>query len=494
MKGTREMEHRAGLRKREEQLNITSLDCWYKITVADVKSRGGGMLLNYYGNSLQKVLEVVYPDHEWISWKFKNCSSGFWKSIDNRREFIMWVGSEIGICDLDDWYKVNQSDLKKYHVSGMLSYHASSLVHALVSLFHEHPWDLTKFSRFPRSHWALKENRKNYVDTLAKKLGISEPSGWYQVSLEDIRREPGLRSLLDHYSGSLFSALEDLYPDHNWKFYKFKTVPKNFWLSIQNQRNFFDNLAGTLGISKPEDWYTVSYKDIVANGGGGLMQRHKNSPYSVLSAVYPEYSWKPFLFLSISRSTSKDPEILESFMAYAKEKLQIQDIDDWSRVSGEQIRSLGGSQIVRHNGGWNKLLTRLYPDRNWDTKMKPFQKRAWQRWLLLVLRDLLPIGTEINEEYTHPTLKFLDSTKRSRAHMKFDIFVPSLNLALEYQGRQHYSDVEFFGSHVTYRARDEEKVEACKQGGITLVSVPSWWDGKQESLITILKAEGVLLQ
>lgn len=44
---------------------------------------------------------------------------------------------------------------------------------------------------------------------------------------------------------------------------------------------------------------------------------------SVSRNIYPEYEWKPYLFLSISRKVSKDPNVLESFMEYAKVRFVI---------------------------------------------------------------------------------------------------------------------------------------------------------------------------
>lgn len=53
-----------------------------------------------------------------------------------------------------------------------------------------------------------------------------------------------------------------------------------------------------------------------------------------------------------------------------------------------------------------------------------------------------------------------------------DIFIPSLNLAIEYQGEQHYRPIEIFGGEEAFKnivARDERKLMLCKKNNITLL-------------------------
>jgi len=53
-----------------------------------------------------------------------------------------------------------------------------------------------------------------------------------------------------------------------------------------------------------------------------------------------------------------------------------------------------------------------------------------------------------------------------------DIFIPSINIAIEYQGIQHYKQVNYFGDELDYNERkqnDETKKELCKTNNITLI-------------------------
>ena len=61
---------------------------------------------------------------------------------------------------------------------------------------------------------------------------------------------------------------------------------------------------------------------------------------------------------------------------------------------------------------------------------------------------------------------------------RLDIFIPSRNTAIEYQGKQHYEPVEFFGGEEGYQRnliRDERKRRRCKANGIQVLH----WDYNQ---------------
>ncbi|MCB5287914.1 MAG: hypothetical protein LHW64_08915 [Candidatus Cloacimonetes bacterium] len=54
----------------------------------------------------------------------------------------------------------------------------------------------------------------------------------------------------------------------------------------------------------------------------------------------------------------------------------------------------------------------------------------------------------------------------------FDIYIPSLRLAIEYQGVQHYQPIDFFGgeeAYLQYKLRDEKKRKICKENNILLI-------------------------
>jgi hypothetical protein len=57
------------------KLGIKNLDDWYNVKRVDVIDEGGGGVLNmHFGGSLGKALMTIYPEHEWLPWRFEQQS------------------------------------------------------------------------------------------------------------------------------------------------------------------------------------------------------------------------------------------------------------------------------------------------------------------------------------------------------------------------------------------------------------------------------------
>jgi len=57
-------------------------------------------------------------------------------------------------------------------------------------------------------------------------------------------------------------------------------------------------------------------------------------------------------------------------------------------------------------------------------------------------------------------------------NQSLDIYIPSINIAIEYQGEQHYKSIEFFGGEEGFQRRvnlDEEKIIKCKINNVNLI-------------------------
>ena len=69
-----------------------------------------------------------------------------------------------------------------------------------------------------------------------------------------------------------------------------------------------------------------------------------------------------------------------------------------------------------------------------------------------------------------------------------DIFMPSISLAIEVHGRQHYEFVPFFHKtkmdFLLARKRDRDKIEWCELNDIVLVSLPYNEEDRWKSLIS----------
>eukprot|EP01027_Heterolobosea_sp_BB2_P026356 GEZU01040587.1.p1 GENE.GEZU01040587.1~~GEZU01040587.1.p1 ORF type:complete len:509 (-),score=114.87 GEZU01040587.1:129-1430(-) len=402
------------------------------------------LLRRRYNNSLGKALTTVFPEYDWLPWRFSSSAapaaetqwlleSGFWDDLRNQRRFFDWAARQLNVAKPDDWYNVSGKD-------------------------------------------------------------VAELGG-------------GGGFLYTYYGGSLYKALCAVYPEHGeWLPWRFRVVPSGFWMDKANQRRFLEWAAKQLQVRSPDDWYSkVSHEDICRLGGARLLRGYYNDSLPrALVAIFPEVEWQPWRFGSSWASSSSsssllmmmnsvdspfangDETMLRRYIDYLAKEFDIQQLDEWYRVSHEQIRALGGYATLVEHGGLCAVLKKLYPEHHWDEERfaRAKGKKASQRWLRVSAQRLFP-DEEIFEDYVHPALSAFQGSNTS---MTLDICIPSLRLALEYQGQQHYRELHVFGgasmssSTKTQSQRDHEKQSACKDAGITLITVPYWWDRSIESL------------
>ena len=81
---------------------------------------------------------------------------------------------------------------------------------------------------------------------------------------------------------------------------------------------------------------------------------------------------------------------------------------------------------------------------------------------------------------TEKTFKYLGAKR-------FDFFIPSLNIAIEYDGQQHYDAVEFWGGEETLKRTQESdalKNDFCEYMGIDLLRIPYWEFDNIDEIVT----------
>ena len=80
--------------------------------------------------------------------------------------------------------------------SGLLRKYGS-LYDILVRVYPEHQWDRLKFeNRVPPGYWVETDNRVQFLEQIAKKIGIKDMSDWYKVKKSTIIKYGGSLSLI----------------------------------------------------------------------------------------------------------------------------------------------------------------------------------------------------------------------------------------------------------------------------------------------------------
>ena len=184
-------------------------------------------LIFRYG-SLQKALEVVYPDKsQWPISVPPPDTPGYWNDTKHQLEFFNRLAWDLKLKNLEDWYSVKRSDLTKKGASVVLSRHGNSLSKTLINLYPKHDWQPWKFEVIPRGLWDDPKIQRSFFDSYMKEAGFKNMEDWYNVKESDIRDKGG-SSLLSYHKNSLAKALAEAFPDYNWHLWKFGSVPGIF--------------------------------------------------------------------------------------------------------------------------------------------------------------------------------------------------------------------------------------------------------------------------
>lgn len=208
-----------------------------------------------------------------------------------------------------------------------------------------------------------RQKLKEALDDAAKELNITHWEQWYAV--------PGkkLRELLDH---RLFFGYEDkaallqsAYPEHPWELWRFTKVPAGFWEDLDNQRNFIESLAKNLNITQLDQWYEHTGDVVKENGGHALMKHYKNSPLQLLSTLYPNHRWCPWLFSHIPRDFWDHIGNRRQFLDWMAVKLNITHLEGWYEVTTSDLRQHGGRSLVHYYMHPAVLVPSAFPEFQW---------------------------------------------------------------------------------------------------------------------------------
>ena len=178
------MNHRSFFDNLQKQMNFKSLDDFYHISQNDIKTHGGQILLDkVYDGSFYHALQSVYPDHKWLAWKFsQKVPQGYWNDINNKREFMNWLGKQLDYQKMDDWYNISVKNITNYGGWNLLMKYNGSPSQILQSVYPEHKWIIWMFNSVPAGFWDIKENQKEFMNWLQKQLGYSKLDDWYNLT------------------------------------------------------------------------------------------------------------------------------------------------------------------------------------------------------------------------------------------------------------------------------------------------------------------------
>ena len=146
-------------------------------------------------DSLYSALKSIYPNYEWIPWKFQRIPKNYWLNIENQRKYFNWLSNKLNIKSNEDWYNVKLSDIENNGGSSLLkNYYENSLFKSLKSIYPNIKFDQWKFKYlniYAEEEENLKQNLsqqqwKSIVDSLSLKLKIKDLDDWYRIGKQQL--------------------------------------------------------------------------------------------------------------------------------------------------------------------------------------------------------------------------------------------------------------------------------------------------------------------
>ena len=152
-----------------EQLGYKTKEDWYKITGNDFKkNHGSGLLASYYNGSPYQLLKFIYPEYEWLFWKFTPAPQSSWDSKENQLKYMNWLGETLGYTTTEDWYEISVYDIFYNYGSGLISNkYNGSPYQLLSSVYPNYKWERSKFRK------QYSKQQIEWMNFLQKYYGIS---------------------------------------------------------------------------------------------------------------------------------------------------------------------------------------------------------------------------------------------------------------------------------------------------------------------------------
>ena len=460
------------LNKIKEKYNLNSAKDWNSINRKIIQENGGLSLLHKY--SIYDLKCLGFPDGKLI-YKKKHRKNGYWDNENNILQFLNEIKQKYNLNTFENWNSITYKQINASGGSRLLSKY--SLYDLKCLGFPEGKFD--KPNQYKSSgFWDDKNNVIQFLDEIKQKYNLNNVKDWNSITQKQIIINGG---------GSLFHlySMYDLkclgFPDGRFLFNK----PPKYWNNKENINLFLDHLKVSLNLQSPEDWNSITQKQIKNYGASSLLSKY--SLYDLKCMACPtnhEKFEKPHETKSSTHWNNEENR--NQFIENLKQKFNLKTPQDWKRLSKRQIFLQGGSWLYYKDKEYLKKINIFFDNSNSEQisyslqellYSKNLSKRSSQRWLFLQVQKLFP-GEEIVEDYFHPEL-----SRESGFSVQFDIFLTQKKLAFEYHGQQHYEDLPTtFVPLEMHQNRDIEKKSLCMKYGIKLIIIPYWWNNKLDSL------------
>ena len=455
-----------------KELNLKTINDWVRISrsILIQNNKIAFALLQYYSNDRKQFLSSIYPNFPFNFLQLKNNQNllHYFYSIENQQIFMDTLFRKFHFKTLSDWLKLTKRKLINNGGTSLLLYYSNDLFKLFQSIYPNYPWQNEEMKINPNQYFKSIENQRLFMEYLFDKLELKSLDDWVTITNHQLALNGGRSLILYFYQGDMKKLLTTIYPNYQWKFGK-----NDVLFNIDRQREMINKIEKRLKINHLDDWLKVSKSQMKINLGGRLLKYYSFNIEKLLKTIYPNHIWRfdEMKFRPYSRSR-RSLEFINQRIKSLQKKYLIKEKKDWFRLT---------TRIEDIN--LYSSLKKLFPSEKW--KLSDFQtrsKKVNQRLLFIFVSNFYS-NYLILENYRHPLL-----INYSDCPLEFDIFITQLDVAIEYQGEQHFDDIpQGFAYSELYKERDEFKEKWAYKQRIKLLTVPYWWDQSPASFYSSLQ-------
>ena len=284
----------------KNKYNLNTVADWNEISSSQIRSNGGGRLLQKY--SLYELKNMGFPNGKFEKPILSFKPNGFWNKKENILKFLYDLKNKYNLNTADDWNSISRKLILSNGGSSLLSKYSLYKIKCLG--FPEGKDIFKKMQSKPLGYWDNKQNITFFLHELSNKLNLNTFECWDLLSRKEILDNGG-GSLLSKFS--LYEIKCMAFPEG--KFEKpVQYKPFGYWEIQENRIQFFEMLKSKFDLNTPQDWRRLSKNQIISNGGAWLFKKKKYLEQSKLSFTMNNDSSEQISF-SLQELLRYDPKI-----------------------------------------------------------------------------------------------------------------------------------------------------------------------------------------